>query len=280
MIDIYADLPEDIAAEKRAAVRLKRKYKGALFGAIRNFRALRSEAPGVIVEFMLAAILSIVVLLVVFHDLDVTGLFPVIGACLKMLVIVGLCFWSAGRIWRAIGPANRDRCRYVVSNMWSLALTAMLVASVIGQLFFPALLPTPQEASSQTKNAATTPPSEFVTAKTLTQVLPVTERVYSGSGWRILHDEKLAYDTSLVKEAPGRCGALGENWVLAHPTDFEELEPVLRQSGHVGSFWTASNKPNSNLDFFLDADGGTRYRWANSGTDTERIVLCVFAVSI
>ena len=276
MSDRSKSLPDDIAREKSTAASLRREYKGALFGGLRHFRALRLQAPGIIAEFVLGALLSVAALLALFHDLNVTGLLPVVLFCVQFLIVVGVSFWVAGRIWRIIGEANRDRCRFLVTNMWSLAASAILVTSAVLYLFFPGAAKPPPAPPAET------PP--VVVAETPAEPpgheLPARQRVFAGRGWQILRNDDSSYRTALVKEAPDRCAELGEHWILADRPDFEGIESELIEGGHVGSFWTASRRPNSNLDYFLDADGGSRFRWALSANDSERIVLCVEAVSI
>lgn len=273
-------LPDDIADEKRIANSLKHEYRTALFGGLRQFRALRKQAPGIIAEFVLAAVINAVVLTILYHDLNVTGLLPTVGVCIQIVVVIGLCFWVAGRVWRAIGLANRDRCRYLVRNMWALAATGILVLSVIIRIFFPEL-----------EESLRAPPAESTAAVPTTTAAPEPvpppshellqrDRVFAGRGWQILKNDDSSYRKALVKEAREHCGLLGEAWILADRPDFRGLEPELREGGHVGSFWTASRKPNSNLDYHLNADGSSEFRWALSGSKTERIVLCVMAVSI
>ena len=277
MSDTHKQIPDDISREKAVADSLRRKYKGALFGGLRQFRALRQQAPGIIAEFVLAAVFSIAALLILFHDLNVTGLLPTVAFCIKFVVVVGLCFWISGRIWRVIGLANRDRCRFIVTNMWTLATTGILVLSAILYVLNPDAEQPPAPPSAAPTAVTAAPPEPIVPPS---HELPAGERVFEGRGWMILRNEDSSYRTALVKEAPKQCSELGEHWVLADRPDFEGLEPELREGGHVGSFWTASRKTNSNLDYFLNADGSSRFRWALSGNDTERIVLCVMAVSI
>jgi len=281
MSDNDDHLPDDIRREKSIAHSLRYEYKGAILGGLRRFRALRQQAPGIIAEFVLAAILSISVLMFLYHDLNVTGLLPTVAFCIKFVVIVLLCFWIAGRIWRAIGLANRNRCRFVVNNMWSLAATGILVLSAVLHVLYPdpgEPPPTPASAPPSEQPAVPVVAPEPVTPPS--HELPPQKRVFEGHGWQILHDADSSYRTALVKEAAARCNDLGENWQLADRPDFSGLEPELIEGGHVGSFWTASRKPNSNLDYFLNADGTSRFRWALSSNDTERIVLCVMAISI
>lgn len=276
MSDKHSHLPDDIAREKSTAQSLKYKYKGALLGGLRKFRALRLQAPGIIAEFVLASIISISALIFLFHDLNVTGLLPTIAFCIKFVVVVGLCFWLAGRVWRAIGLANRDRCRFVVTNMWSLAATGILVISAVLYVLDPGLREPPSAPPPESPAVAAAEPESSPPG----HKLPPHERIFTGRGWQILHNVDSSYRTALVKEAAERCGELGENWMLADRPDFEGLEPELREGGHVGSFWTASRKPNSNLDYFLEADGSSQFRWALSANDSERIVLCVMAIAI
>lgn len=277
MADNSDHLPDDIRKEKSIAHSLRYEYKGAILGGLRRFRALRQQAPGIIAEFVLAAILSVSVLMFLYHDLNVTGLLPTVAFCIKFVVIGLLCFWIAGRIWRAIGLSNRDRCRFVVNNMWSLAATGILVLSAVLHILYPDLGQPPPVPASPPEQPAVIAPEPVAPPS---HELPPHDRVFAGRGWQILHDKDSNYRTALVKEAAGRCAELGENWQLADRPDFSGLESELIEGGHVGSFWTASRKPNSSLDFYLDADGTSQFRWALSSNDTERIVLCVMAISI
>ena len=77
-----------------------------------------------------------------------------------------------------------------------------------------------------------------------------------------------------------QCEAIGEDWILADRPDFEGLEVELKKGGHVGSFWTASVRPKTSLEYALNGEGDSRYQWALSGNDAERIVLCVVAFQI
>ncbi len=137
MYDNYPHLPHDIALEKSTANRMKRRYANAAFGGLRNFHALRRNAPGIIAKFLLATALSIAALLYFFHDLNVVGLFSVIGLCIKVVIVIGLSFWITGVVWRSVGLTIRNGIRYVVSNIWLLVATSMLATSAVLYLFFP-----------------------------------------------------------------------------------------------------------------------------------------------
>lgn len=281
MSDLNAHLPEDIAAEKHTAAYLRENYKGRLLASIRNFRALRLQAPGVIAEFLLGALIAITTLLVLFHDLNVVGLIPVVVFCIKFVLIIAVCFWIAGKLWIAVGLTARDKSRYVVRNFWALAGIAMVVASIVVSVFFPDLKkkdPGTQASALAIEATEVVQVDEFVESQSHEQ--PPLDRVFEGRGWRILRNADFSYATALIKKAPGRCEALGDHWILADQRDFVDLEEELKEGGHVGSFWTASGKPNSNLDYFLTEDGSSRFRWALSGKDSKRIVLCVMVVPI
>lgn len=280
MPDLYAHLPDDIADEKRTAAHLREKFKGRLLANIRNFRALRLQAPGIIAESMLGTLIAIMALSVLFYDLNVSGLIPVVGFCIKFVLIIAVCFWSARKLWISAGLAAREKARYVVRNIWALASTVMVVASIVVSVFLPDFATRESDAQSP---APAVEIAEVVQSDEITQPqrrirLP-PDRVFAGRDWRILRNADFSYATALLKEAPARCEVLGENWLLADRPDFEALENELQEGGHVGSFWTASGKPNSNLDYFLNEDGSTQFRWALSGTDSERIVLCVMALA-
>jgi hypothetical protein len=163
MSDDPNKVPDDIVREKRIEKALGHKYKGAIFGGLRKFRALRLQAPGVIAEFILGALISIVGLLFLFYDLNATGLIPTIVACIKIVIIIGLSFWAAGRIWRAIGLANRDRVRFIVNNMWSLAATGIVLLSLILSVFHPEFGKS-SEAPSPLANPVVTANPETVAA--------------------------------------------------------------------------------------------------------------------
>lgn len=158
MTDDRNNVPDDIVNEKRIEKALKYKYKGAILGGLRNFRALRQQAPGIIAEFMLGTLISIVALLILFYNLDATGLLPTIAACIKIVVIIGLSFWAAGRIWRAIGLANRNCIRFVVNNMWSLAATGIVLLSLILSVFHPDFGKPTEVRPTSANPAATTKP--------------------------------------------------------------------------------------------------------------------------
>ena len=137
MSDAYANLPPDIAAEKHERDRLQRQYKGALFGGLRYFRALRRDAPGVVAEFVLGALVFGTACLLLFRDLNVVGLLPVVGFSLYFLFVLLVSFWLGGRIWRIFPSGLRDTLRYAVRNMWALAFTAMIAVGIVLQLFYP-----------------------------------------------------------------------------------------------------------------------------------------------
>jgi len=130
-MDRYAHLPEDIAAEKQTGEELREYYKGSFLGGLRYFRALRRQAPGVIAEFVLAAMLFGIVAVLLFRDLNVVGLLPVVGFSLYFLFVVLVCFWLAGRVWRASGLSLRNGARFLVNNMWTLAAITLLVVSAV-----------------------------------------------------------------------------------------------------------------------------------------------------
>lgn len=131
MTDRFADLPEDIATEKRTGEGLRRRYKGSFLGGLRQFSALRRKAPGVIAEFVLAALIFGIAAVLLFRDLNVVGLLPVVGFCLFFIFVVLMSFWLAGRLWRLSGLSVRNGARYLVTNMWTLAVTAILVVSAV-----------------------------------------------------------------------------------------------------------------------------------------------------
>jgi hypothetical protein len=143
MTEIDSHLPDDIAAEKQISRRLSAEYRNKLFGAIRKFRALRLQAPGIIAEFLLAFVSSIFSVPVLFRNIEFGGVIQDLGYTLKIILVIVACFWGAGRLWRLIGVANRDRCRYVVRNMWSLALGGLLVASLVVKIFYPEFVESP-----------------------------------------------------------------------------------------------------------------------------------------
>ena len=273
---MYDHLPQDIADEKRMAEQLRRHYEHRPFGELRRFSALRQQAPGIIAEFVLGLLVACGAGVILFRDLNAQGLLPVVGASIYIVVVIGLCFWLAGRIWRWVGVEVRDRGRYLVSNMWSLLTTAFVTGAAVVSLVFPEANrlpapPPPQAAVSPPARAAGGPASHE---------RPMSQRVFAGSDWRILHGADRRYATARVGQAAARCRQLGLDWALADRADFEALEADLKAAGHVGSFWTASKRSNANLDYFLDADGSSRFRWALSAIDVERIVLCVSAASV
>ena len=281
MYDNYAHLPHDIAMDKRAADRVKRTHEGAAFGGLRKFNALRIDAPGIIAKFVLSAMLSIAMLLYFFQDLNVVGFLPIAGFCIKVVLIIALCFWVTSIIWRVVGVSVRNFLRYVVRNMWSLAATGMLAAGAVFYVFVPETREVPLAQAAAPKRQ---PESIVVEAPILIErprhELPQNRRVFAGDGWQILHNDDFSYSTAPAKEAPEQCQAIGEDWILADRPDFEGLEVELKKGGHVGSFWTASARPKTSLEYALNGDGDSRYQWALSGNDAERIVLCVVAFQI
>lgn len=136
-MDRFAHLPEDIATEKYAGEELRQHYKGSFLGGLRYFRALRRQAPGIIAEFVLAAMIFAVAAIVLFRDLNVVGLLPVIGFSLYFIFVVAVCFWLAGRLWRLSGLTARNCARFLVTNMWTLAVSTLLVISAVLHLFSP-----------------------------------------------------------------------------------------------------------------------------------------------
>ncbi|HNP64172.1 MAG TPA: hypothetical protein PKH39_09560 [Woeseiaceae bacterium] len=143
MIDAHSDLPDDIAREKRVSRRLTEEYRNAIFGGIRKFRALRQQAPGIIAQFVLAVAFSVISVPLLFRNIQFGGVLKDLGYTVKMIAVVVACFWITGRLWRLIGLANRNRIRYVVTNMWSLALGGLLIASVVVKFLFPDFVATP-----------------------------------------------------------------------------------------------------------------------------------------
>ncbi|ANO52323.1 hypothetical protein [Woeseia oceani] len=143
MTEIDSHLPDDIAAEKQVSRRLSAEYRNKLFGAVRKFRALRLQAPGIIAEFVLAFVSSIFAVPFLFQNMKSGGVIQDLGNTVKIILVVVACFWIVGRLWRLIGVANRDRCRYVVSNMWGLALGGLLLASVVVKVFYPEFVELP-----------------------------------------------------------------------------------------------------------------------------------------
>lgn len=140
MNDRDSHIPDDITREKDVSRKLTNEYRGKVFSGLRRFRALRLQAPGIIVESLLAAILSIFGVLSFFafiHDSSADGPIATIVACIKIVVIVGVCYWAAGRLWRAIGLTLRNHCRFVVTNMWTLAGGAFFIVVLVIQIFYP-----------------------------------------------------------------------------------------------------------------------------------------------
>ncbi len=281
MYDNYAHLPQDIAIDKRAADRQKRTHEGAAFGGLRRFNALRIDAPGIIARFVLSAMLSIAALLYFFQDLNIVGFLPIAGFCIKVVLIIALCFWITSIIWRAVGVSVRNILRYVVRNMWSLAATGVLATGAVFYVFF---LETREVPLAQAAAPKRQPESIVVEAPILIErprhELPQNRRAFAGDGWQILHNDNFGYATAPAKDAAEQCQALGEDWILAGRPDFEGLEEELKKGGHVGGFWTASARPKTSLEYALNVDGDSRYQWALSGNDAERIVLCVVAFQI
>lgn len=143
MTETQSHLPDDIVSEKDISRSLSKEYRNAWFGGLRKFRALRLQAPGIIAEFVLAVIISLLGVAVLFRDIEFGGPIQDLGYTLKIIVVIVIGFWIARRVWRLIGLANRNRCRYVVSNMWNLALGALLIASLAIKILNPNFLESP-----------------------------------------------------------------------------------------------------------------------------------------
>lgn len=143
MSDANSHLPEDIAAEKETSRKLAQEYRNAAFGGLRKFRALRQKAPGIVAEFVLSVVISVFSVAFLFRNIEFGGVLQELGYTVKIIVVIVVCFWAARRIWRLIGLANRDRCRFVVSNMWGLALGGLLIASLVTKIFYPEFVAAP-----------------------------------------------------------------------------------------------------------------------------------------
>ncbi len=283
MIKLDSHLPDDIAREKDISRGLINEYRNAFFGGMRRFRALRQQAPGIIVESLLGAILSIFGVLSFFafiHEAKTVGPIPTIIACIKIVVIIGVCYWAAGRIWRAIGLTLRDRCRFVMRNIWSLAGSGFFLLVLGIQIFYPEFANPPKAAPANIPAVAAVP-----VAASAPVVLPRHEPgkhklVFGGPGWQILSNDDSTYTRLTVTEASPQCALLGDNWIVADRQDYDDLETELIEGGHVGDFWTASAKPGSNLTYILNPDASSAFYWTSSRANAQRKVLCVMAVSI
>lgn len=143
MNDADTHLPDDIAEEKAISRALANEYRNAVFGGLRRFRALRLQAPGIIAEFVLSVAISLIAVAVLFRNIEFGGVLHELANTVKIIVVIVVSFWVARRLWRLIGLANRDRCRYVVSNLWNLALGALLIASLVITIFYPEFAESP-----------------------------------------------------------------------------------------------------------------------------------------
>ncbi len=143
MIEANSHLPDDIVKEKEISRRLSVEYRKSWFGGLRKFRALRQQAPGIIAEFVLAVVISILSVVILFRNIEFGGPIQELGYTVKIVLVIVACFWIAGRLWRLIGLANRDRCRYIVSNLWNLALGGLLIASFVIKVFYPEFVESP-----------------------------------------------------------------------------------------------------------------------------------------
>ena len=209
-----------------------------------------------------------------FHDLNAQGIFEVAGVSLAIVVVVGLSFWLSAILWRSLGVGFRNASRFLVSRLPALLATTLFIASVAASLL--QLGPTASVPAVVSTAVQRTPaePSQPQFASEPPQALS-----FQGEGWFIPHD-RLTYDKVVQKEAAQRCQDRGKDWALGDRRDFEDLGGELLKAGHRGSFWTASRRPNENLDFFLEPDGSSHFRWALSANDTKRIVLCVRAAAL
>jgi len=136
-------LPDDIATEKAISRGLTNEYRDAFFGGLRKFRALRLQAPGIIAEFVMAVVISVFSVVFLFRNIEFNGPVQELGYTVKIIAVIVACFWITGRLWRLIGLANRNRCRYIVSNMWNLAMGALLIASIVIKIFYPDFVESP-----------------------------------------------------------------------------------------------------------------------------------------
>lgn len=143
MTDVDSQLPDDIAAEKQISRDLSTEYRDAVFGGIRKFRALRLQAPGIIAKFVLSVVISFVTVVMLFRNIEFGGPIQELGYTLKIIFVIVICFWISGHLWRIIGVANRDRCRYVVRNMWSLATSGLVVFFFVVKFFYPEFVESP-----------------------------------------------------------------------------------------------------------------------------------------
>lgn len=143
MTDVDSQLPDDIAAEKQVSRNLSIEYRDAVFGGIRKFRALRLQAPGIIAEFVLAVVTSFVTVVILFRNIEFRGPIQELGYTVKIIIVVVACFWISRRVWRIIGVANRDRCRYVVRNMWNLSMSGLVIVYFVVKFFYPDFVESP-----------------------------------------------------------------------------------------------------------------------------------------
>ncbi len=246
-----SSLPPDIAAEKSKAWQIKLHYRNRMFKGLRSFRALRLEAPGIIAKNLIGVVISAIALFVLLRDMNATGLAAVLYI-IYILVVIGLSFWAAAWLWRAIGLEARNTARYVVTNMWSLLAASLFVVSLVGSIFLPEL----------TRKPASPEKAQRVGA-------------YSGEGWEILTNlEGSDYVPYTIHHAHSMCRDKGGDWYLADKLDFDLLSDALIAAGHRRDFWAADRKDNSYLYYRL-TDTEAEPVWSLSPRDHLRAVLCV-----
>lgn len=274
---MYEDLPPDIAEEKMEASQIRAHYKkGRMFPMIRTFRALRQRAPGELAKTIFAILLSAAALFVLLRNYEATGLRAVL-AIIYFVVIVGLCFWATGVLWRMIGLRARNVMRYLIGNMWTLYFTAIAVIGTIASLFFPHLIP---EKESERPAAAKQAPAVVLTPNDATPEVPDeapahVPRIFAGEGWRILTDERaMDYVPETIATAHAKCRARGTPWYLAEEKDLEIVGEELVAGGHTGSFWAADRRGNSSLHYDI-VGGQAEFAWDLAAEDHTRNVLCV-----
>jgi len=109
-------------------------------------------------------------------------------------------------------------------------------------------------------------------------VLPYSQRKYAGTGWLIPHDTYNNYVTTPIRDADKLCQAQGSTWRLAEQQDIERIEPLLKQAGQQGYFWTGPLSDERHpLTYLLRDNGSSSFLSINVSADHHRNVLCVDA---
>ena len=136
MRDQYKHLPDDIASENRTAFEIRKSHRQPMFFAnLRAFSALRRQAPGIIAQYAIGGMISLMSLAAFFRNYserhpDGSGWY----ALVQLLIIFFASLLAGHLIWRAIGVSLRDRFRYLVRNMWIIVGIVFLVLVLLASL--------------------------------------------------------------------------------------------------------------------------------------------------